>query len=79
MKNGDIIENMDLDNCPVHDAAAKNEYSFGRYNDAVVVTYRCGCAACLDPDSGEKTYFTNYNGAAGLATLIKRQKQVRGY
>ena len=62
-------ENME--SCDVHGAPAKKDYDFGKYADATVTTYACGCAAVFFntgfSDSG--ALYPTYADAAGRARL----------
>lgn len=85
MKNHTILTDWSEDNCPVHDTEIRRIYTFGKYGDATVATFRgCGCAVCTNEASlqcgvalgHEVTYHTNYADAAGRATLIKMQESI---
>lgn len=71
--------------CPKHANGVKKTYTFGKYGDAEVVTFKgCGCAVCINvaslllgvPLGTEYTYHTSYGNASGRATLIKMKESV---
>ena len=63
------------DECPIHNAETKHEYTFGQF-DATVLVYGCGCCAAYKDDGflGGRL-FNNYKAAASYATLAKIQSQ----
>lgn len=66
------VSSGDLDTCPRHGAEVKGEYDFGM-EDATVITFRCGCAACIDRSDGfgdRATLYPYYSAAAGMARMI---------
>lgn len=66
------VDSNDLDECPTHGEDVRREYTFGM-EDADVIVFRCGCAACIDRTDGfgdRAALFPDYNSAAGLARLI---------
>jgi hypothetical protein len=82
MQNHTPLTDWHEDPCPVHATPIRKIYTFGRYADAEVATFRgCSCAICVNAASlllgesgGEYTYHTSYDAAAGRATLIKMQE-----
>ena len=82
LKDHDHVEGHDTAHCPQHGAALRKTYTFGRYGDAEVHTYRCGCAVAerLDPVgvlSPAITYHASYGSAAGVAKLHVMQAAVK--
>lgn len=71
MKNAMPIATDNPESCDTHGAPAKKDYDFGKYADATVTTYRCGCAAVFfntgfnDPGA----LYPDYASAAGRARL----------
>ena len=62
----------DADECPVHGCEVKREYTFGM-EEADVLVYPCGHAACIDRSSGfadVAVLHPTYSSAAGAARLI---------
>ena len=82
MQDHDHCERHDTANCAQHRAARRKTYTSGRYGDAEVHTYRCGCAVAerLDPVgvlSPAVTYHASYGSAAGVARLHVMQAAVK--
>jgi hypothetical protein len=87
MKNHETLPTnyCEEEGCPAHKTPVKKRYTFGKFGDAEVFTFRgCGCAVCVNaaslacgvPLGHEVTYHTSYPEAAGRATLIKMQEAV---
>ena len=85
MNNHDYLTDWHEDACPQHGTPIRKRYTFGKYADASVYTFRgCRCAVCVNeaslqcgvPFGHEYTYHTSYNDAHGRATLIKMQEAV---
>ena len=72
---GQRIESIYADACPVHGGDEKKSYEFGRYGDAEVFVFvGCKCAVCERHDAGLTedstiTYHGSYGGAEGVARL----------
>lgn len=60
------------DACPVHGEETTREYDFGKYADATIYKYGCGCCSVVAntgfDDGG--FLFPNYDTAVGNARLI---------
>lgn len=81
-----VSENWDGSNgCPLHQSKIKKVYTFGRYGDAEVYTFKgCKCAVCINEASllcgpalgHEITCHNSYSGAEGRARLIVASEDV---
>ncbi len=77
--NAQMDTGIEYETCPVHKNIVRKVYTFGRYEDAEVVTYQgCDCAVCVkheDMDS-DATYHTSYSSASSRASYIKQSFNV---
>ncbi len=61
--------------CPQHGTPIRKEYTFGGRGDSTVTVFSgCKCAVKIN-GWNEATYCTNYEQAAGSATLDKRHNR----
>ncbi len=61
---------MTTDTCQKHDQPQTHEYDFGCL-DAIVITYKCGCADVVDvANFNAVTHCKSYTEAASKARLI---------
>lgn len=63
------------DACPVHQTPVRRTYTFGRYQDAEVVTYSgCACAVSVKMCDmfSNAVYHTSYGSAESRASYLKQ-------
>ena len=77
--DADTDTGIEYETCPVHNTPVRKVYSFGRYEDAEVVTYQgCQCAVCVKRNDmfSDATYHTSYDNASARASYIKQSFNV---
>lgn len=86
IKANDYLTNWCESACPRHGFEIRKSYSFGKYADATVYTFKgCDCAVCVNeaslligvPTGHEFTMHDSYAQASGRARLISASEAVK--